>query len=91
MTGATLVVRSLIRQLADTGRMIVYSSHELEMVERVCTDVLILRDGRVAAHATTAALRQQVNAASLEDAFRALVMTTDVDVVAGEIVSAITH
>jgi ABC-2 type transport system ATP-binding protein len=89
--GATLVVRSLIRQLADTGRMIVYSSHELEMVERVCTDVLILRDGRVAAHATTAALRQQVNAASLEDAFRALVMTTDVDVVAGEIVSAITH
>lgn len=89
--GTTLVVRSLIRRLAETGHMIVYSSHELEMVERVCSEVLILRDGRVAAHASTAALRQQVNASSLEDAFRTLVMTTDVDVVAGDIVTAITH
>jgi len=45
----------------------------------------------VAAHAATATLRQQVNAASLEDAFRALVFTTDVDAVAAEIVSAITN
>jgi hypothetical protein len=53
--------------------------------------VLILREGRVAAHAATALLRQQVNAASLEDAFRALVFTTDVDAVAGEIIDAISH
>ena len=89
--GATLVVRSLIQRLAASGRMVIYSSHELEMVERVCDDVLILREGRVAAHATTAELRQQVNAASLEDAFRALVFTTDVDAVAGEILAAISH
>src|SRR5437016_10883363 len=49
----TLVVRSLIRRLAESGRMIVYSSHELKMVERVCNEVLILSDGRVAAHAPT--------------------------------------
>jgi ABC-type Na+ transport system ATPase subunit NatA len=61
------------------------------MVERVCSDVLILREGRVAAHAATAAIREQVNAASLEDAFRALVFTTDVDAVAREIVDAIQH
>jgi len=89
--GATLVVRSLIQRLAAGGRIIIYSSHELEMVEKVCSEVLILRDGRVAAHAATAVVRQQVNAASLEDAFRALVFTTDVDAVAGEIVDAITH
>jgi ABC-2 type transport system ATP-binding protein len=87
--GATLIVRSLIQRLAASGRIVIYSSHELEMVERVCSEVLILRDGRVAAHAATATLRQQVNAASLEDAFRALVFTTDVDAVAEEIVSAI--
>ena len=89
--GATLVIRSLVQRLAAAGRVIIYSSHELEMVERVCSDVLILRDGRVAAHATAAALREQVNGASLEDAFRALVFTTDVDAVAGEIVAAISH
>jgi len=87
--GATLVIRSLIQRLAASGRIVIYSSHELEMVEKVCSEVLILREGRVAAHATTAALREQVHAASLEDAFRALVFTTDVDAVAGDIVAAI--
>jgi ABC-2 type transport system ATP-binding protein len=87
----TLIVRSLIRRLAESGRMIVYSSHELEMVERVCNEVLILSDGRVAAHAPIAALREQVNAASLEDAFRTLVITTDVESVAADIVTSITH
>jgi ABC-2 type transport system ATP-binding protein len=89
--GATLMVRSLIQKLAAAGRIIIYSSHELEMVERVCSEVLILKEGRVAAHAAIALVRQQVNAASLEDAFRALVFTTDVDAVAGEIVDAISH
>jgi ABC-2 type transport system ATP-binding protein len=89
--GATFVIRSLIQRLAESGRIVIYSSHELEMVERVCSEVLILRDGRVAAHAATAALREQVNAASLEDAFRALVFTTDVDAVARDIVAAISH
>jgi ABC-2 type transport system ATP-binding protein len=87
--GATLVIRSLIARLAAKGRIVIYSSHELEMVEKVCSEVLILREGRVAAHATTAALREQVHAASLEDAFRALVFTTDVDAVADEIVAVI--
>jgi ABC-2 type transport system ATP-binding protein len=89
--GATLIIRSLIQRLAASGRIVIYSSHELEMVEKVCTEVLILRDGRVAAHAATAVLREQVNAASLEDAFRALVFTTDTDAVAGEILTAISH
>ena len=87
--GATLVIRSLVQRLAASGRIVIYSSHELEMVEKICSEVLILREGRVAAHATTAALREQVHAASLEDAFRALVFTTDVDAVAGEIIEAI--
>jgi ABC-2 type transport system ATP-binding protein len=89
--GATLVIRSLIQRLSAKGRIVIYSSHELEMVEKICSEVLILREGRVAAHAPTAALREQVHAASLEDAFRALVFTTDVDAVAGEILDAISR
>ena len=89
--GTTLVIRSLIQRLAAARRIVIYSSHELEMVERVCSEVLILREGRVAAHAATAALREQVNAASLEDAFRTLVFTTDTDAVAGEILTAISR
>ena len=89
--GATLVVRSLIQRLAAGGRIVIYTSHELDMVERICTDVVILRDGRVAAHATSSALREQVQANTLEDAFRALVLTTDVDAAARAVVNAIEH
>ena len=53
-SATTLVIRSLIQRLAAAGRIVIYSSHELEMVERVCSEVLILREGRVAAHAATA-------------------------------------
>ena len=76
MTGDSVRGRPRARLSAE-GRIVIYSSHELEMVERVCSEVLILREGRVAAHAATAALREQVHAASLEDAFRTLVFTTD--------------
>jgi ABC-2 type transport system ATP-binding protein len=87
--GTTLVVRSLIRRLAEAGRMIIYSSHELEMVERVCHEVLILSDGRVAAHASTSAVREQVNADTPDHAYRTHSTTTAVATVAADIVTAI--
>jgi ABC-2 type transport system ATP-binding protein len=85
----TLVLRSLVRLLAGQGRMVVYSSHMLEMVEQVCTEVLILHEGRVAAHNSVTELRRTLDASSLEDAFRTLVVRTDVDEVAKDIVSVI--
>ncbi len=85
----TLILRSLVRRLAAEGRIIIYSSHVLEMVEQVCSEVLILHEGRVAAQNSVTELRRTLDAASLEDAFRALVVRADVDGVAQEIVSVI--
>ena len=87
--GGTLVLRSLVRRLAEDGRIILYSSHVLEMVEQVCTQVLILHEGRVAAQNSVSELRRTLDAASLEDAFRTLVVRADVDGVAQEILTAI--
>ena len=42
---STLMLRSLVRALAEAGKVIVYSSHVLDMVEKVCTDVIILHHG----------------------------------------------
>ena len=42
---STLMLRSLVRALAEAGKVIVYSSHVLDMVEKVCTDVIILHQG----------------------------------------------
>lgn len=82
----TFVLRSLIQTLAAEGRIVVYSSHVLESVERVATDVLILNDGRVVAHDSVSRLRELMELASLEQVFRQLVIETDIDGVASDLV-----
>ena len=42
---AALMLRSVIKSLADEGRTILMSSHVIEVVEQMCTDVVILSDG----------------------------------------------
>lgn len=83
---STLILRSLVQELAAAGKMIVYSSHVLEIVEKVATDVLILHDSRVVAHDSVAKLRDLMALPSLEQVFRKVVSATDVDQVARDIV-----
>jgi ABC-2 type transport system ATP-binding protein len=82
-----LVLRRLVQTLAREGRMVVYSSHVLEIVEQVATDVLILHDGRVVAHDSAARLRELMKLSSLEEVFKTLVVERDIDRVAADLVS----
>lgn len=74
-----LVLRSLVQALAADGRMVVYSSHVLELIERIATDVIILHQGEVVAHGSVAELRRLMELPSLEQVFRRLAVTTDVE------------
>ena len=82
-----LVLRRLVQRLAAEGRMVVYSSHVLEIVEQVATDVLILHDGRVVAHDSVSRLRELMKLSSLEEVFKNLVIATDLDGVAADLVA----
>jgi ABC-2 type transport system ATP-binding protein len=84
---AALVFRSLLQALANEGKMILYSSHVLEVVEKVCSEVVILHRGRVLAHDSVARLRDLRSSASLEDVFAQLVMQEDVATVASQMVA----
>src|ERR1051325_10146592 len=55
---ATLVLRSLIATLAERGKTIIYSSHMLDAVEKVCQEVVIMRDGRAIASTSVTRLRE---------------------------------
>ena len=46
---AGLLFRTLLGLLADDGRMILFSTHRFDMVEKVCSRAVILSRGRVAA------------------------------------------
>ena len=70
--GAMIAIRELLRDLAARGKAILYSSHVLDAMERVCTRVLILRKGRVVAYDTLDNLRRSLDQPSLEAIFTSI-------------------
>jgi len=74
---SALVLRELIVQLASQGKTILFSSHELETVERVSTRVVILHKGRVAADDSIVRLRELMAAPTLEEIFSQLAVEQD--------------
>jgi ABC-2 type transport system ATP-binding protein len=76
---AGLMLRSVIKSLAAEGRTILMSSHVIEVVEQLCTDVVILSDGNVVAHDSVGRLRGLQNDQSLEHVFVKLAVRDNVD------------
>ena len=74
---AALVLKRLLKKLATEGKILFYSSHVLEVVERVCDRVIILQRSRVVAHDSVARLRDLMNTPDLEQTFAQLVDQED--------------
>jgi len=83
------VLKQLIRGLADAGKTVVFCSHILEVVERLCDEIAIVAQGRVRARGTVSAIMAQNQATTLEEAFIRLTGETDVAREASEILSAL--
>lgn len=82
---AALVFRHLVRTLADRGKTILYSSHVLEVVEKLCSRVVVLHRGLVVADDSVEHLRELMARDSLEDVFAQLVVREDPERVARDI------
>jgi ABC-2 type transport system ATP-binding protein len=76
---ASRLLKAFVRALAVDGKMIVFSSHVLEVVEQVCSRVVILKDGLVVGHDSVEHLRATLELPSLDAVFAALVAEQDVD------------
>jgi ABC-2 type transport system ATP-binding protein len=83
-----LVVRDLIRRLAAENKIIVYSSHVLEVTEKICGRVIILHKGQVVADDSVGRLRELMHLPSLTDIFSQLVLKEDTDEIAARLVAA---
>jgi ABC-2 type transport system ATP-binding protein len=75
--GTALVLRSLIQELAGRGKAVLFSSHELETVERVCSHVVILHRGKVVADDSIERLRTLMALSTLEEIFSQLAVDQD--------------
>jgi ABC-2 type transport system ATP-binding protein len=87
--GSSLILRSLIKELAARGKIVLFSSHELETVERVCSHVVILHRGKVVADDSIERLRVLMAVPTLEEIFSQLAVETDSDAISREIADLI--
>jgi ABC-2 type transport system ATP-binding protein len=86
---AAIMVKDLIAALAAEGKAVLYSSHVLDVVEKVCDRVIIIDHGRVIASGSTESLKESTRQATLENAFRHLTHSTGVNPGVARIVEAL--
>ena len=55
--GVDVLSAVLLREARENGAAVVFSSHQLELVERLCDEVVLIDHGRIAARGTIAELR----------------------------------
>jgi len=87
--GTGLVLRSLIQELAARGKVVLFSSHELETVERVCSHVVILHRGKIVADDSIEHLRTLMSVPTLEAIFQQLAVEQDTAAISREIADLI--
>jgi len=85
-TVSARLFKDLLVLLAREGKAILYISHVLEVVERVCDRVIVLAKGRVVADASPRELTALMELPTLESVFAQLVQQTDTEQTAREMV-----
>jgi len=84
-----LLFRHLLRTLAARGKAVLYISHVLELVEKICEHIVVIYQGRIVADDSVSSLRGLMQLPNLEEIFKQLVEQGDMESRANEIAEAI--
>ncbi len=63
------LIRNLLRQAAGGGTTVIFSSHEMHLVEKLCTRIGIMVEGRLTIEETPEGLCRMTGKDNVEDAF----------------------
>jgi ABC-2 type transport system ATP-binding protein len=86
---SALILRNLIGKLAARGKVVLFSSHELETVERVSSHIVILHKGQVVANDSIEQLRSLMSLPTLESIFTELAIEQDTEGLSRQIIEII--
>jgi len=86
---SALILKNLLQVLSALGKSVFYCSHILEVVEKVCSHLIILRKGHVVAQGATSEVFERIGKSSLEGVFLHLVEDRNVAQVANDIVDVV--
>jgi ABC-2 type transport system ATP-binding protein len=84
-------IKDLLNLLAEQGKIIIYSSHILEVVEKICSRVIIIHEGKIVADDSEENLRKLMKLPSLESIFGQLTVTEDTQSKAKQMMDIITY
>ncbi len=85
---SSLVMKDLLSALAREGKTVLYSSHVLDVVERICNRVLIIHEGNLTADGTLDWLKDQTKGSTLEEVFRQLTHSADTEPLIARVLDA---
>ncbi len=83
------IVKELLRSLAAQGKTIFFCSHILEVVERICSRIIIIDKGRTVIEGTAADICAKTGTPTLEQAFMQLTGVRDVASVTRDFLAAL--
>ncbi len=89
--GAGLLFRTLLQMYVREGRMILFSSHRLDVVEKLCSSIVILHHGRIVASTESGELQHARTSSSIEDVFARVTEQEDYTGVARDILSVMSE
>ncbi len=86
---AAMIFKELLKKMAAQGKTILFCSHILEVVERICTRILIINDGKRILEGTAAELCRSTGCETLEHAFGQLTGSRDAGQLTGDFLAAL--
>ncbi|TDI95092.1 MAG: ABC transporter ATP-binding protein [Caldithrix sp.] len=84
-----LIIKELLKKMAAQGKTIMFCSHILEVVERICTRIAIIDSGRIVADGSPAEILRETSKPTLEEAFTKLTGGHDIAASTDEILQAL--
>lgn len=86
---SVMIFKEIMAQLAQQGKTIFYSSHIMDVVEKISSRIILIHNGQIAADGTFAELTEQNTKGTLEQIFNELTGFTEHQDVARKFVSIV--
>lgn len=86
---SVMIFKEIITELAKQGKTIFYSSHIMEVVEKISNRIILINDGQIVADGTFHELQKKSSEGSLEDIFNQLTGFNQHKEIANEFISVL--
>ncbi|WP_430791272.1 ABC transporter ATP-binding protein [Virgibacillus flavescens] len=88
---SVMIIKEILAQLADQGKTVFYSSHIMDVVEKISNRIVLLVDGKIAADGSFEELREQSKEGTLEEIFNQLTGFNEHKEIAGNFVRIVSE